>query len=419
MLNIDADSTPAKIGARDRRLPLSVSSAYTKATLRDLAKFEGRTLDPSIVRRAELAHDPAVRDGGDPAVKADLTAPPRAQLESASPPPAPSAFSFTPLRDLLAEQPQPEKWLWDGILSEGGLSLLAGKPKAGKSVLVRNLAMCIARGIPFCNRPTRKGRVVYLAFEESRNAIRRHFELMNADGSEEIVIHVGPKFGSDADDPGRLLLNIVSTYRPALIAIDTFAKLFRIRDINKDYTAVSKALEIPMHIGREGKTHILLTHHAGKGENTEPIDQIIGTTALAGAVDTILILDRSRNLGGDASVLTSIQRYGDEPDPLSLILDERTEIFAPNATDAAQTRTREDAKIAEIAAFIRGHANRATETEIRQSISGRVETIRRLLRQAVATGRILTSGGAKKGDPTLYRLPDTSQPETREQNREK
>ena len=361
-------------------------------------------LEPSLASLASVAAIPGLRDGSDPAVTAALVT---AGSEKPQPTGSPlSAFRFTRVGDLLTEQTHDEKWLWDGILSEGGLSLLAGKPKAGKSVLVRNLAYHIARGLPFLGRQCRQGRVVYLAFEESRKGVKRHFELMGCDGTDEILIHVGPRFGGDADDPGRLLLNIATTYKPALIVIDTFSKLFHIRDINKDYTAVSRALEIPMQIGREGRMHILSTHHAGKGEKGEPIDQIIGTTALAGAVDTILILERQRSIAGDGSTLTSIQRYGDEPDPMTLALDEKSEVFSLNETDRARVQEREETKIKEIIAFVSTHsAGWSTEKEIRAKIPGRDETIRRLLGRIVAAGRVTASGSGKKGDPVRYSLP--------------
>jgi AAA domain len=377
--------------------------------LRSLRKLERRSLDPSIIRLADLAHDPDLRDGSDPAVRAALTPPPE-QPESASPPPpppSPSAFVFTPLRDLLNEEIRPERWLWDGILTAGGLSLVVGKPKAGKSVLARNLAFSIAHGLPFLGRPTRQGVVCYLAFEESRRGVKRHFELMGADGTEPIHIHIGPRYGNDADDPGSLLLKIVTDYRPALIIVDTFARLFRIKDINRDYTAVARALETPMYIGREGRTQVLLTHHAKKGEGEgDDIDQVVGSTALAGSVDSIILLERHRNIRGGASVLKLIAHYGDGlSEPLALTLDEKRDIFTIEADNQSRIQAREDEKIAEILTFLRSRADySATESEIHRSVTGRTETLSRLIRCAAVGGRINLSGTGRKGDPFVCRL---------------
>ena len=43
-----------------------------------------------------------------------------------------------------------------GIMREGNLSIIAAKPKEGKSNLARYAAVCIAKGVPFLERETHK-----------------------------------------------------------------------------------------------------------------------------------------------------------------------------------------------------------------------------------------------------------------------
>ena len=61
----------------------------------------------------------------------------------------PGGLEFITLGELLASDDEECLWTVDGLLPEGGLSILVGKPKCGKSTLARNLALCVARGRPF------------------------------------------------------------------------------------------------------------------------------------------------------------------------------------------------------------------------------------------------------------------------------
>jgi RecA-family ATPase len=54
----------------------------------------------------------------------------------------------------------------EGLLTQGGFSILAGKPKLGKSSLSRYEAVCVAKGQPFLGRDTTKGDVLLISLEE-------------------------------------------------------------------------------------------------------------------------------------------------------------------------------------------------------------------------------------------------------------
>ena len=58
------------------------------------------------------------------------------------------------------------RWLVDGLFPADGDSAIAGKPKAGKSTLIRNLIACVIKSKPFLGRavniPAGKGKVLYI-----------------------------------------------------------------------------------------------------------------------------------------------------------------------------------------------------------------------------------------------------------------
>jgi putative DNA primase/helicase len=55
-----------------------------------------------------------------------------------------TGFNLVSANEVLAAIEPETRWLWDGVLPEGGISLLVGKPKAGKSTLALALALAVS-----------------------------------------------------------------------------------------------------------------------------------------------------------------------------------------------------------------------------------------------------------------------------------
>jgi hypothetical protein len=197
-----------------------------------------------------------------------------------------NSLTLTKLSDLLSEPEEQVDWLVDKLLPAGGFSLLVAKPKAGKSTLARNLALSVARGDSFLNRATQHGAVIYLALEEKRSEVRKHFQDMGAT-EEEIYI-----FAASAPvDALQQVRAVVEEKKPVLLIIDPLFRFTRVKDGN-DYAQVTGALEPLPVLARETGAHVLCVHHAGKGER-EGGDSILGSTAIFAAVDTALLMKRS------------------------------------------------------------------------------------------------------------------------------
>ncbi len=74
--------------------------------------------------------------------------------------------------DLMREELPSVRWAVPGILPEG-LSLLAGKPKLGKSWLALGLAVAKASGgVALGKIPVDRGEVLYLALEDNRRRLQ-------------------------------------------------------------------------------------------------------------------------------------------------------------------------------------------------------------------------------------------------------
>ena len=146
---------------------------------------------------------------------------------------------------------------------------------------------------------------------------------MGADGSEPIYIHAAsaPAEGIAA------LCDLVRERRPALVVIDPLFRLARIRD-EKAYAETYAALGPLIDVAREVGTHVMFCHHAGKGMKADSVDSPLGSTAIGGAVSTLLILKRTNA----HRTLETVQRVGADIPETVLRFDPTTRRLALGGT---------------------------------------------------------------------------------------
>ena len=194
----------------------------------------------------------------------------------------------------------PVKWAVPGFLPEG-LSILAGGPKVGKSILALHLAVGVAIGGCVLGKiNVLKGEVLYLALEDTRRRIQERINGSELAGDDNVdlssldIITEIPRQNLG----GTLYIEYwLSTHNNArLIIIDTlqmFRKLLTGKGsmYSEDYEAISaiKKIADTFHVP------ILVIHHLKKGMEGDWLSEISGSQGIAGAADTIFSLKRERN----------------------------------------------------------------------------------------------------------------------------
>jgi hypothetical protein len=297
----------------------------------------------------------------------------------------PTIFS---LQDLLSWELPPVRWAIPDILPEG-LTLLAGKPKLGKSWLALSTALAIAAGgVALGTQPVTRGEVLYLALEDNARRLQARSKqlLTSMTGIPQGIDFAlsWPRLNEGGVDCLEAYLKEHPDVR--LVVIDTWAKIAP-RATNRscsqyagDYEALTplKALADTYHVS------ILAVHHLRKMGSSDVLDEITGSIGITGAVDGTLILKRER--GRQDATLFVTGRDVEQEQHLALSFDPATALWKleGNAEEVSRTRERQ-----EILHLLTEHLpNGLCPREIAEALDKNYHTTRSLLRKMEEAGDI-------------------------------
>ena len=189
----------------------------------------------------------------------------------------------------------PVKFIVPGYIPEG-LTLLAGKPKQGKSWLCLDIAVAISSGrYVLGDVPCEEGDVLYLALEDNGRRLqeRLHKLLPEREWPRRLTFELVSKPLDDGGlDP--LCKWITRAESPRLLIVDVFAKI-RGKSDNRDtlHSADYKAVMGLHDLASEHGIAVIIVHHLRKMGSDDPFDTISGSTGFTGACDTMLVLKRT------------------------------------------------------------------------------------------------------------------------------
>ena len=230
---------------------------------------------------------------------------------------AANSFQFETVGNILKNQ-IPVNWLVEGLLTVGGMSIIAGAPKSGKSTIIRQLGKCVSSGGDFLNRKVQKGSVLYLALEEQRDMLAEQLKRLGVNDNDPFYVHTGPVLSSNKNDD---LTSIVQQFKPSLVVIDTMILFAGADDINS-YNEMYKILSFFRNLARENQTHITFVHHQNKSMYGGT-KSIMGSSAIHGSVDNAIIF----NTVDDVRFISTSQRGGRPFSNTELEFDPDTESY--------------------------------------------------------------------------------------------
>lgn len=195
------------------------------------------------------------------------------------------------LLDLLERDMPPIRYLNNPWAPEG-LNLLVGRPKLGKSTLLRQKQAAIAVGGSFWGAPSVQAPCAYLSLEEGDRLTRAKFEM--AGFPREALGNIEVFFSWPRGVDGVLQLGRYLAARPEVrhIAIDSLTRFRTVPDartpaFQADYDAVNGLHAIAK--ARPGLA-IDVIHHTRKMKSDDPIEDISGTFGLSAACDSYWVL---------------------------------------------------------------------------------------------------------------------------------
>ena len=185
----------------------------------------------------------------------------------------------------------PLRWIVPGVLPTG-LGFVSGRPKIGKSYLVMQVSGAVATGGVVFGKRVARGRVFYLGLEDTPRRLRDRLQQMGIPRDADITFATdwAPFSLGGAKD---LLQEIGNGY--TVVVVDTFSRAIGRAD-QMDATAMTLAMSQLHHIAAHEDVALLLVDHHRKSASmaidSDPIDDIFGSTAKAGVVDVALGLYR-------------------------------------------------------------------------------------------------------------------------------
>lgn len=191
----------------------------------------------------------------------------------------------------------PAIWLILNILT-AGLTILAGRPKSGKSWLALNFAAAIAyAGKALGTISVDKHTVLYIGLEDTLRRLNSRLEMMIEQGKqfpENLLLTT--EFPAIKENGIEYLQEIINdTPDLKLIVIDTLEKFIKRNgreSYSEDYLVTAELQKIAI----KNNIAIVVIHHTRKMQTDVPLDDVSGTSGLTGAADTIMVLRKHKGI---------------------------------------------------------------------------------------------------------------------------
>lgn len=301
---------------------------------------------------------------------------------------------------LALEEFPPVRWAVPGVIPEG-LTILAGKPKAGKSLLALSLAAsCAVGGFALGRIQVDPGPVLYLGLEDPRRRLKSR--LVRMMGSKEWLprnlklVGIGGWARLDQGGLGAIVSWLESHPDARLVVVDTLAKVRPLRKGGRqsdlyaqDYAVLEGLQELAVRKG----VAIIVVHHLRKAMGEEGVDEVSGSAGLTGCADGVATLKRVNGLGELRVVGRDLEHDAElalEPDPTTgawRLAGELTEVRMSQERHA-------------VTAVIQEAGNPLTPSEVAMRLGKHANSVKKLMWMMGRDEQLTQAGNGKYGIPS-------------------
>jgi len=288
------------------------------------------------------------------------------------------------------EAPKPE-WLIENILPTG-VTLLAGRPKGGKTRLALQLANILSKGTEGSGfKATRSIKVGYIALENPignlQLTLQDYINYYNITALENLYITLNfPPFPQAIGE----LIYFIDTYRAELIVIDTFALLRPDSKKNKDIYAEDYKLirQLKLLNDRLSCSFLLIHHMRKQMDEDDWLSSVLGSTGLTAGPDTVIGLFKKRN---SKEAILKVESRHFPAQEWGLVLNEEG-LWELTSAEAIQL-SRERQEILKAIDELTEAGERTTPKTIAQYMKKNPATLRVLLMKMVKDGLLEETEG--------------------------
>ena len=291
-------------------------------------------------------------------------------------------------------EPQPRRWLVEGLWGAAAVGLIGGAPKSCKSYLGLELAVAVASGTSALGQyPVMESgpALIYLAEDSLSDVRQRVAGLARHRGLDlaHLAIHAitVPRLRLDRAADCQRLFETTRQLRPRLLLLDP---LVRLQAINlNDATEVAQLLSTLRDLQRRFDVAVILVHHTCKfiPAGTQAGQGLRGSTDLHAFGDSNLYIRRVR----DELVLSMEHRAAGAPEPIGLQLVTTDEQAIHLAVTQAAVRQQDQQRQSNLVRAILealGEGQTMTRQMLRQRLAIKNQTLGQILEQLQSLEKI-------------------------------
>lgn len=234
------------------------------------------------------------------------------------------SWKFASLEEACQPLP-PLEWIVDGIISKPSVTIFFGAPKSMKTLLLQDLAMCVAHGLNWLpglpDKSSHKGfatsstRVLWIDYE---NGVRRMKERLSAftrglniKDPKNLWWIVNPRPWLDASEKDHIgdLMQRIEKYKAGLVVIDHLAQV--IGDVDLNTSPMAEIMGNFRVMVDELNIALIMAHHQVKSASRYGIkasESLSGHASILAGCDLAFLVERNENQEDQISIVPAAVR---------------------------------------------------------------------------------------------------------------
>ncbi|MDD5214865.1 MAG: AAA family ATPase [Methylococcales bacterium] len=228
-------------------------------------------------------------------------------------------------------------WLIDGLIEKSDLGLIFGASGSGKSFVVLDMAYCIAAGIPYHGRKTKKTGVLY-ACGEGHSGLQKRIKSNHIDkGCAELPnIHITTVPAAFIDENSAIAIQntIKAIGNIGVVFIDTFHRNLGNGDENSAKDIAKFLQNIDLYLRSSGVA-VVVVHHSGNDSN----GRSRGSSSIRAAMDVEYEVKKDADTETITITNTKMKNF-EQPKPFSFKFKPVAESVVLEPTDYVKAPTK-------------------------------------------------------------------------------